>query len=166
MIFGIMANPNKIGYRISKELFEVMRASDNSLTVVYDGIAEQITRLKNQGVTFALISNKPDGATQNIYNEKLSQFGFSYVAGANPKLYPVKPDKACVEACLNALGFDKKDAVYIGDSDVDYLTAKNAGIDCISVLWGYRSKQEIESVGATNFISNPSELFDAVMRLN
>lgn len=165
----IMQASNESGEKLemlSKELFEVMRASNNELTVVYDGIAEQIYKLQKVGVKFALVSNKPDGATQNIYKEKLSKFNFSYVAGAKPELYPVKPDKACVVACLSELNIDKNDAVYVGDSDVDYLTAKNAEIDCISVLWGYRTKEEIESVGANNFISKTDELFDAVMKLN
>lgn len=150
--------------QLAKELFEVMRASDNLLTVVYDGLSEELLRLKNAGLSLALVSNKPDGATQNIYNEKLSRFNFSYVSGAKPNC-PVKPDKSCVINCLNALGVSPCDAVYVGDSDVDYLTAKNAGIDCVSVLWGYRSKKEIESVGGANFISKPSELFSAIMNL-
>lgn len=148
------------------ELSAVMKGCDNALTVLYKGLDEELVKLKNAGFKLAIVSNKPDGAVQEIYKQKLSEFKFDYVAGANPSLYAVKPDKACVEYCLNAVGVSKSEAVFIGDSEVDVKTAINADVDCISVLWGYRRKNEIISGGGYNFISNPSELFDAVMKLN
>ena len=148
------------------ELSAVMKSCDNALTVLYAGLDGELLKLKNAGFKLAIVSNKPDGAVQEIYKQKLSKFGFDYVAGANPSLYAVKPDKACVEYCLNALGVQKQDAVYVGDSEVDAKTAKNAGIDCVSVLWGYRRKEQILGGGGYNFISEPSELYDAVMKLN
>ena len=147
------------------ELTAVMKECDNSLTVLYKGLNETLIALKNQGVKLAIVSNKPDVAVKEIYNQKLKEYDFNYVAGANPNLYPVKPNGQCVEYCLNALNVDKKDAVYVGDSEVDVETAKNAGIDCISVLWGYRKKPDIEKVGGSNFVSKTSELFGAIKNL-
>ena len=59
---------------------------------------------------------------------------------------------------LKALGVDKKGAVYIGDSDVDVMTARNCGMPCISVLWGFRDREFLIEHGATTFVSSPEEI--------
>ena len=69
-----------------------------------------------------------------------------------------KPAPDTVFAALKALGVGKEDAVYVGDSDVDIQTARNAGIPCISVLWGFRDRDFLLRNGAETFISTPSEL--------
>lgn len=151
--------------KLFAELTIVMQSSDNALTVLYDGLSSVLKTLKSMGVKLAIVSNKPDVAVKEIYAQKLKEYDFSYVAGANPLLYPTKPNKECVEYCLNALGVDKIDAVYVGDSEVDVQTAINAGIDCISVLWGYRNKLQIESVGGKNFVNTASELLNAIEKI-
>ena len=147
------------------ELKAVMSSSDNSLTTLYNGLDKVLISLKNKGYKLAIISNKPNEATQEIYKQKLSEYKFDYVSGANANLFKVKPDKECVEYCLNLLNVDKKDAVYVGDSEVDVQTAINANIDCISVLWGYRSRQEISKAGKSNFVSTPNELLDMIEKI-
>ena len=147
------------------ELKAVMSSSDNSLTTLYNGLDNVLISLKNKGYKLAIISNKPNEATQEIYKQKLSEYKFDYVSGANINLFKVKPDKECVEYCLNLLNVDKKDAVYVGDSEVDVQTAINANIDCISVLWGYRSRQEISKAGKSNFVSTPNELLDMIEKI-
>ena len=147
------------------ELKAVMSSSDNSLTTLYNGLNKVLISLKNKGYKLAIISNKPNEATQEIYKQKLSEYKFDYVSGANINLFKVKPDKECVEYCLHLLNVDKKDAVYVGDSEVDVQTAINANIDCISVLWGYRSRQEISKAGKSNFVSTPNELLDMIEKI-
>ena len=61
---------------------------------------------------------------------------------------------------LRQLGADRETAVYIGDSDVDIMTAKNSGMPCISVLWGFRSRQFLIAHGAATFVEKPSEILD------
>ena len=63
-----------------------------------------------------------------------------------------------VPEALRRMGRTKEDAVYIGDSEVDFATAKNSGLPCISVLWGFRTRAFLESVGADCFVENPSEI--------
>lgn len=147
------------------ELKVVMSSNDNSLTTLYNGLDNVLIALKNNGCKLAIISNKPNEATQEIYKQKLSEYNFDYVSGANANLFKVKPDKECVEYCLNVLNVSKEDAVYVGDSEVDVQTAINANIACVSVLWGYRSKQEILEVGGSNFASTPSELLDMIEKI-
>ena len=67
--------------------------------------------------------------------------------------------------CLKAAISGGADAVYVGDSEVDVQTAINANIDCISVLWGYRSRQEISKAGKSNFVSTPNELLDMIEKI-
>ena len=147
------------------ELKAVMSSSDNSLTTLYNGLDNVLISLKNKGYKLAIISNKPNEATQEIYKQKLSEYKFDYVSGANINLFKVKPDKESVEYCLNFLNVSKEDAVYVGDSEVDVQTAINANIDCISVLWGYRSRQEISKAGKSNFVSTPNELLDMIEKI-
>jgi phosphoglycolate phosphatase len=71
-----------------------------------------------------------------------------------------KPAPDTVIAALDALGVGKERAVYVGDSDVDIQTARNSGLPCISVLWGFRDRDFLKQHGAESFISTPSELID------
>ena len=73
-----------------------------------------------------------------------------------------KPDVESVQLILNTLGFLRKDAVMIGDTEVDYQTAINSGIDCINVLWGFRDKNQLILSGADNFVSTAEELYDKI----
>ena len=72
---------------------------------------------------------------------------------------PKKPAPDMIYKALKELGVEKKDAVFIGDSDVDVETGLNSGIDMITVLWGFRDREELEEAGATVFIEKPEELF-------
>ena len=67
-----------------------------------------------------------------------------------------------VEIALKELGSKKESSVFIGDSDVDYLTAKNAELDCISVLWGFRDRDFLSSFGANVFAETADEVFDII----
>ena len=71
-----------------------------------------------------------------------------------------KPAPDTVEVALQSLGVGKEGAVYVGDSDVDIMTARHAGLPCISVLWGFRDKTFLQEHGATTFITRPGELLE------
>ena len=71
-----------------------------------------------------------------------------------------KPAPDTVVEAMKRLGATKENTVYIGDSEVDIKTAKNCGIECISVLWGFRDKTFLEQNGATIFVSDPSEIIE------
>ena len=124
----------------------------------YDGIPETLAALKARGCHLAVVSNKMMAATQELCHHFFSDtievaIGEDEAAGIRRK-----PAPDTVFAALKALGVGKEDAVYVGDSDVDIQTARNAGLPCISVLWGFRDRDFLLQNGAETFISTPSEL--------
>jgi len=131
-------------------------------TYVYDGMIDLMKELKINGYKLAVISNKPQAGTDEVYKKFFGSVKVDYVFGQREGI-KIKPDKACVEFVLKEFGIDKKDALFIGDSDVDALTAINAKVDGISVLWGYRNKEELIKVGAVNFASTAEQLRNKIM---
>ena len=124
----------------------------------YDGIPEMLAELKVRGARMAVVSNKFCTATEalcrHFFADTISvAIGENEAAGVRKKPAP----DTVVEA-LRRMGADRVGAVYVGDSDVDILTARNAGLPCISVLWGFRDREFLERCGATCFASRPSEL--------
>lgn len=124
----------------------------------YEGIPETLAALKARGCHLAVVSNKMMAATQELCHYFFPDtievaIGEDEAAGIRRK-----PAPDTVFAALKALGVGKEDAAYVGDSDVDILTACNAGIPCISVLWGFRDRDFLISHGAQTFITHPAEL--------
>ena len=124
----------------------------------YEGIPETLEALKARGCHLAVVSNKMMAATQKLCRHFFPDtievaIGEDEAAGIRRK-----PAPDTVFAALKALGVGKENAVYVGDSDVDIQTARNAGIPCISVLWGFRDRDFLLQNGAETFISTPSEL--------
>ncbi len=156
------AVPDGAGNPLFDETFATFRqyymAHSLDTTRPYEGIPETLEALKARGCHLAVVSNKMMAATQELcYHFFPSTIGVAIgedeAAGIRRK-----PAPDTVFAALKALGVGKEDAVYVGDSDVDIQTARNAGIPCISVLWGFRDRDFLLQNGAETFISTPSEL--------
>lgn len=130
---------------------------DNSRTKLFDGEAETLKWLKEKGIRLAIISNKPQRATERVYDKFLSIYGFCEVLGQT-EYYPLKPDPASTLAVLARLGVSGQECLYVGDGDADVATAKAAGLKCLSVLWGFRSREQLERAGATAFAEDFSSL--------
>lgn len=125
-------------------------------TLPYPGIMEMLQQLKTQGKRIAVVSNKFYAATQDLCKHF---FGDTIqVAIGEREDIKKKPAPDTVLEALRQLQVTRQDAVYVGDSEVDVETARNSGIPCISVLWGFRSKSFLLSHGATTFIETPNEL--------
>lgn len=125
-------------------------------TQPYPGIMEVLAELKRRGKHIAVVSNKFYAATQDLCRH----FFGSYVEVAIGERETIrkKPAPDTVIEALRQLGVGKDGAVYIGDSDVDIETARNSGLPCISVLWGFRDKEFLIEHGATTLITEPSQL--------
>ena len=124
----------------------------------YDGIPETLIELKARGCRLAVVSNKMMAATQELCRH-FFQDTIEVAIGENEAQgIRKKPAPDTVFAALQSLGVEKDNAVYVGDSDVDIQTAVNAGLPCISVLWGFRDRDFLIQHGAKTFISAPSEL--------
>ena len=122
----------------------------------YPGIVEALDLLRNQGTVMAVVSNKLDAVTKSLC-EKNFGARISVVIGDRPGL-PRKPAPDSVALALAQMGVEKARAVYIGDSEVDIATARNAGLPCISVGWGFRPAQTLYDAGAKRIIPDVDAL--------
>lgn len=136
----------------------------NDKTVPYDGIAEVLKNLDAKGYKTAVLSNKAHGFVGGILKKCFPDYSFSLAWGQQEKIKR-KPDGEGVEKLLEALELTKAECVYIGDSDVDVITARNAGVDMIGVLWGFRSEEELVQNGAPHIAKTPEELFDIIISM-
>ncbi|MBQ8787549.1 MAG: HAD family hydrolase [Oscillospiraceae bacterium] len=125
-------------------------------TKPYDGITDMLKQLKVSGVKLAVVSNKADYAVQDLCEKYFSGI-FDAVAGEKEGVLK-KPAPDGVNIILDKLGVERKNSVYIGDSDVDLQTALNAEIDCIAVNWGFRDEKLLRENGAELIVSSPSEI--------
>ncbi|MDD6482995.1 MAG: HAD family hydrolase [Clostridiales bacterium] len=129
-------------------------------TDAYEGIRQMLARLGELGIKTAVCSNKPDNVVGDVVHTIFGG-GFDFVAGALPEL-PTKPAPDGAIRIMEKLGVSREDTVFIGDTNVDIFTAKNAGVDSIGVLWGFRDRAELESAGADYIISEPSDIVKIV----
>lgn len=142
--------------RVFHAFHEHYRAHCADRTRVYDGIPALLRRLRARGVRTAVVSNKADYAVQALAAQYFPGL-FDSAAGETDTVRR-KPAPDGVLAVLAALGVAKEDAVYVGDSDVDIETARNAGLPCISVTWGFRPRDFLLAHGARLFADNADEL--------
>lgn len=132
----------------------------NDKTAPYPHIMELLSELKARGYQMAVVSNKFYGAVQEL--RKLYFEGYIETAIGEKEGIRRKPAKDTVVAALRELGIDKEDAVYVGDSEVDIATAENAGMDCIVVAWGFRTREEQKKAGGKVFADDPLDILELV----
>lgn len=128
----------------------------------YDGIEEMLKRLKARGCRLAIVSNKFYAATQELARHFFPDTIEVAIGEHEAEGIRRKPAPDTVEEALRQLGVGKEGAVYVGDSDVDVLTARNSGLPCISVLWGFRTKEFLLQHGAAVFASSPADICDCL----
>lgn len=124
-------------------------------TKPYDGIPEAL-RLLSAEYPVAIVSNKPDSAVKPLC---AAFFPGVFALGERPGC-PRKPAPDMLFQAMEAIGADG--CVYVGDSEVDVLTAKNAGVPCLSVLWGFRQRADMEAVGGWRFCEKPQDLMKEI----
>ena len=125
-------------------------------TAPYEGIMDMLVKLKEAGYKMAIVSNKADAALKHLSEHFFGEFidvAVGERAGMNKK-----PAPDLVYLAMEEIGATKDNTVYIGDSEVDYQTALNSGLPCISVLWGFRDKELLEGYGADCFANTPEEV--------
>ena len=127
-------------------------------TAPYPGIMDMIKALNANGKHIAVVSNKFYEATRALVRHFFGE-EISVAIGERPDIHK-KPAPDTVNEALRQLGVGREGAVYIGDSDVDIDTARNSGMPCISVLWGFRDKEFLLEHGATTLVSAPAEILD------
>lgn len=125
-------------------------------TYAYKGVKEALLSLKNSGFTLGVLSNKYDAAVKGLVEIYYGDI-FDFVSGEKEGT-PRKPDPTSLNDMIKLCGAEKEHTVYIGDSDVDVKTADNAGVKCVSVTWGFRSKNFIKDNGGYDFADTPEEM--------
>lgn len=119
-------------------------AHNADLTRPYDGIVPLLEHLQNSGFLLAIASNKYQSATEKLVSHYFPQIHFSAVLGQREGL-PVKPDPLFVKEILTLTQTSAQETLYVGDSDVDMMTARNAEVEACAVTWGFRSREELLS---------------------
>ncbi|MGN0282515.1 MAG: HAD family hydrolase [Prevotella sp.] len=125
-------------------------------TQPYPGVMDMLAELKSRGKRIAVVSNKFYDATRQLCRHFFGDI-VEVAIGERADIRK-KPAPDAVEEALRQLSVTVENAVYVGDSEVDVLTARNSHMPCVSVLWGFRDKDFLVSHGATTFISSPMEL--------
>jgi phosphoglycolate phosphatase len=127
-------------------------------TRAYDGIPEALEILKEK-YPLAIVSNKPDPAVKVLCAD---YFPGIFARGESTDC-PRKPAPDMVFKAMEAIGVET--CIYVGDSEVDILTARNAGVKCLSVTWGFRDVPELEAAGAAHFCHTPGQLTETIVTL-
>ena len=129
-------------------------------TRLYEGVTDMLEGLKAHGLRMAIVSNKLQAGVDELY-DRYFRDTVEVAIGDHPDRQR-KPAPDMVELALKQLGVAKDEAVYVGDSDVDLATARNSGLPCISVLWGFRDRDFLIEHGAQRLVEKPEEVLAAV----
>ena len=129
-------------------------------TAPYDGIGELLHQLRDMNVQTAIVSNKLDPAVKELHQHFFSDT-IRIAIGESPSIRR-KPAPDMVDECIRLLGCDRQTCLYVGDSEVDLLTARNASLPCCSVSWGFRDREQLIKAGATTIIDKPEELIGVI----
>ncbi|MBA1336252.1 MAG: Phosphoglycolate phosphatase, partial [Firmicutes bacterium] len=109
----------------------------------------------------AVNTNKEEDIARKVVERFFPYWGFSWVVGSSA-LMPKKPDQSGARMIANKLGVLPEECIYIGDSEVDIMTAKNANMHSVGVLWGFRTENELIQAGAQSIIRRPLELLSVL----
>lgn len=156
--------PSGTSEELAKECLKIFKEhyKSNSLvkTKPYDGIIPMFEALKEQGIKTAVVTNKMHEAAVDIvriFFDGLVEITVGQIDGVAQK-----PQPDGIYSALEKLGVSKEKAVYVGDSEVDCITAKNAGIPCIGVAWGFRDKAVLIENGANFIVDTPQQIFEII----
>ncbi|MBE6566091.1 MAG: glycerol-3-phosphate 1-O-acyltransferase PlsY [Ruminococcaceae bacterium] len=141
---------------------ELYNADVTCKTVIFDGLKDTLDSLKADGYRFAIVSNKPDFAAKTVANALYGEGYFDRIVGQKEGS-ALKPDPGEVFAVMKELDASVQNCVYVGDTDTDMKTGKNAGLYTIGVLWGFRERDELEASGADAIVATPKELYQKIM---
>ena len=142
--------------RVLRTYRDEYRAALMVETVPYDGMPETLRALAGAGLSLGVVTNKPQENAERIIGRYFPGL-FGAVEGSREGR-GFKPDPAIVDDALAALGAARERTLFVGDSDVDFFTAGNAGLACVLCAWGYRARAELEKLPALGLIDSPAAL--------
>ena len=142
--------------QIFREIKNTYQENLNSKTRIYEGIMELLTFLLNKNIKIGICTNKPHKSALECSKKYFNEFNITTI-GAGYK-YPIKPNPEASIRILNNFNVMPSNSLFVGDSNIDIYTAKNAGMIAVGVLWGFRPKDELIKAGADYLFKNPKEL--------
>ena len=152
--------PEELTEKVLEFYLPYYDAHSHIKTSPYEGILDLMGNLKNSGLRLAIISNKPMNTVKELA-EEFFPGKLECAVGQSDELRR-KPEPDMVFKVLEDLGLSVDKCVYVGDSEVDIKTARNAGMDCISVSWGFRTREQLEEAGASRIADSVDELFNII----
>ena len=130
-------------------------------TRLYAGIDKVLDHLAEKGVRMGVLTNKPHAIACRIVEGLLGAWHFDFVQGGQEGL-PLKPEPDGVHRFCRQVQVEPGETLFVGDSDVDVMTASNAGLCCLGVSWGFRGRRELEEAGAWRVIDKAEEMIGLV----
>ena len=156
---GIYKNVQKMADRF----LPYYGAHNCDFTRPYAGVTDVLEHLHARGVALAVASNKYQEGTEHLVGHFFGHLPFAAILGQREG-FPIKPDPAIVDLAASQLpGIDRGEIVYVGDSDVDMQTGRNAGVTTIGVTWGFRSRQELENGAPWKIVDTVQQLENALL---
>lgn len=157
-----LAVPEQQNKEKAKEILDFFKLhyakNCNHKTKPYEGILTLLSHLKREGYRLAIVSNKFDAAVKEL--NQLYFSNFIEVAVGQREGVRRKPFPDTVNIALEELGCSAEEALYIGDSEVDVETAKNAGLRLLAVDWGFRTREELIHSGAKIIVDKPEDIIE------
>lgn len=142
-----------------KELLDDYGQNWHVVTQPYDGILELLHMLETRKIHMGIVTNKPHSYTLLTIDYFLSHVAFDPILGQRDGV-PKKPDPQQALSAAQTMGVQPSDCIFLGDSGVDMLTARNAGMTGVGAAWGFRTEQELRETGAHHVIQHPLNLFE------
>lgn len=133
----------------------------NAKTQIFPGIMELLQNLTTLGVSINILSNKPHFQTEGVVQHYFNDFPFAFVYGKKTN-FEIKPNPESALEIVSKLQLTPKDVLYIGDTNTDIQTAKNAEFKSVGVLWGFRKKTELIEAGADYIVSQPYQILNII----
>lgn len=149
--------------QVQKRYKEIFSVNCMYKVTAYDGIYDTISELKAGGMKLGVLSNKPDSRAVDVIEALFGKQYFDIIQGQVDGI-PRKPSPDGALKMAGEFGIHPSECVYVGDTNTDMLTGKQAGMFTVGVLWGFRDKKELEENGADLIISAPGELLDLIRR--
>ncbi len=139
-------------------MLNVYREICTNKTKAYEGITELLTELKSRNIPLSVFSNKADDLTKEVTNTIFPDY-FNPILGLTTEVLK-KPNPSKAIEISQIWNLKPEEILFVGDSDIDMLTANNATMYAVGVIWGYRTKEELLSDGAKQIINHPLDLID------
>ena len=163
LIKRVLARYDKTDAQLEEKILRGYNAAYDAdalyLCTAYAGTHSLLKELKERSVSVNVLSNKPQSTTEKVVKTLFGEHTFSCIFGARDAV-PLKPDPAGVYEILKTIGVKKEECLYIGDTATDIQTGKNAGLFTVGVLWGFRTRAELQAAGAAKIVKYPTEILD------